>query len=71
MEGFFVCLGILVVVVPIALLIIGAIELHKLKSAVRHLVRRVGELESRAGGFSERPPAPDAMPMPSAPFAAP
>ncbi|MEY2495766.1 MAG: hypothetical protein QOJ45_2258 [Verrucomicrobiota bacterium] len=58
MEGTFICLGILVVVAPVALLVFGAIELHKLKSAVRHLVRRVGELESRATPLEVRPSAP-------------
>jgi uncharacterized membrane protein len=32
--------------VPLILLIIGMVQLHKLKSAVRHLVQRVGALET-------------------------
>jgi uncharacterized membrane protein len=72
-EGTFICLGILVVVAPVALLVIGAVELHKLKSAVRHLVRRVGELESRSTPFEVAPPAPQTTqpPVSSVPMAAP
>jgi uncharacterized membrane protein len=72
-EGTFICLGILVVVAPLALLVIGTIELHKLKSAVRHLVRRVGELESRGLPSEARPAAPPMTTPPafSVPKAAP
>jgi uncharacterized membrane protein len=72
-DGTFICLGIVVVIVPLALLVIGTIELHKLKSAVRHLVRRVGELESRALPSEARPPAPrpTTPPVFSTPKAAP
>ena len=46
-----ICLGLrCLCAVPITLLVIGAVELHKLKKTVRQLGRRVGELESEAGG---------------------
>ena len=59
MEGFYVCLGALIIVAPLALLVIGIVQLQQLKSSVRSLVRRVGELESRPGGFAaSSAPAP-------------
>jgi hypothetical protein len=45
----FVCFGLVAVLVPIALLVIGVVELNKLKKTVRQLGRRVGELESGGG----------------------
>src|SRR5437588_4569893 len=63
MEGMYVCLGALIIVAPLALLIIGIVQLHQLKASVRSLVRRVGELESRASGFVASPtPVVEAMP---------
>ena len=44
MEGMYVCLGALIIVAPLALLVIGIVQLHQLKASVRSLVRRVGEL---------------------------
>jgi hypothetical protein len=44
--------------VPIALVVIGAVELHKLKKTVRQLDRRVGELESVRGSVDVTPPEP-------------
>ena len=35
------------ILVPVILLIIGVVQLNKLKAAVRHLVQRVAALESR------------------------
>jgi Predicted membrane protein (DUF2339) len=58
----YVCLGLVVLLVPIALLVIGAVELHKLKKAVRQLGRRVGELESGKGGVEVMPTAPSSSP---------
>ena len=55
MEGMYVCLGALIIVAPLALLLIGIVQLHQLKASVRSLVRRVGELESRASGFVASP----------------
>ncbi|HSP44861.1 MAG TPA: DUF2339 domain-containing protein, partial [Chthoniobacterales bacterium] len=46
----------MVVLAPLLLLVVGTIQLHKLKSAVRHLVRRVADLESR--GVTAVPAAP-------------
>jgi uncharacterized membrane protein len=56
MENFFVCFGLVVIVVPIVLVIVGIVEIRKLKAAVRSLVARVAELESRGGSFAT--PAP-------------
>jgi uncharacterized membrane protein len=50
------CIVVVGVLAPVVLLIIGAVELHKLKSAVRNLVRRVAQLESR--GVAGPPPEP-------------
>jgi uncharacterized membrane protein len=65
MEGVYVCLGALVIVAPLALLVVGIVQLHTLKSRVRSLVRRVGELESRGGGVAVTPPTPVAEAMPT------
>jgi uncharacterized membrane protein len=71
MEAMWGCIAVLVILAPLVLLVIGTIELHKLKSAVRHLVRRVAELESRAAGVPVTPSAtaaeaiPKAVPPPS------
>jgi uncharacterized membrane protein len=68
MEGFYVCLGALIIVAPLALLVVGIVQLHTLKSTVRSLARRVGELESRGGGFAASPtPVAEAMPTQAAP----
>jgi len=57
-KEFFGCaLGALLILAPLILLIIGVIQLRKLKAAVAQLIRRVAELESR--GVSTAPaPAP-------------
>src|SRR5947207_10064433 len=64
MEGIYVCLGALIIVAPLALLVIGIVQLHTLKSTGRSLARRVEELESRAGGFVFTPSQPVAEAMP-------
>jgi uncharacterized membrane protein len=61
-DDAYVCLGLVVMLVPIALIVIAAVELHKLKKAVRQLRLRVGELE--AGGVAVAPVAPSG-PVPS------
>ena len=71
MDDVFVCLGVLLFLVPLVLLIVGIIELQKLKSAVRHLVRRVGELESRSGPAAVAPAFPSVIPKSPLPRAAP
>ncbi|HVF70138.1 MAG TPA: DUF2339 domain-containing protein [Chthoniobacterales bacterium] len=70
MEGFFVCLGALVLIAPVIVIVIGAIQIQKLKSAVRHLVQRVGELESRTAGQPAPPVASRPSPAPPAVSAA-
>ena len=68
MEGIYVCVGALIIVAPLALLVIGIVQLHTLKSTVRNLARRVEELESRAGGFVVTPPKPVADPNVTVPI---
>jgi uncharacterized membrane protein len=63
-DDAYVCLGFAVLLVPIALIVIAAVELHKLKKAVRQLGLRVGELESGRGGVAVAAAAPSA-PIPS------
>jgi uncharacterized membrane protein len=58
MDNVFVCLGLLLFLAPLVLLIVALVEVHKLKSAVRHLVHRVGHLESRSGPAAAAPGAP-------------
>ena len=48
------CIALLVALAPLVLLIVGIVQLQKLKAAVRNLVKRVAELESR----EDRVPAP-------------
>jgi predicted membrane protein DUF2339 len=60
-----VCLGLAVLSVPIALVVIGAVELHKLKKTMRQLGRRVGELESGRGGVEVTPPEPAVQTAPT------
>jgi Predicted membrane protein (DUF2339) len=61
------CIALLVALAPLVLLIIGIVQLQKLKSAVRNLVKRVADLESR----EDRVPVPAqkliAEPKPAAP----
>jgi uncharacterized membrane protein len=64
------CIALIVLLAPLVLLIVAMVQLHKLKAAVAHLVRRVGELESRgvttapAPGIVETSPARAAVPPP-------
>ena len=73
MEAFWGCAAALVVLAPLILLIIGTVELHKLKAAVRNLVQRVGELESRSSSIAApaakavAPAPPPLAPEPSPP----
>ena len=73
MDDTSVCLGLVALLVPIALLVIGAVELHKLKKMVRQLGRRVDELELGRGGVGVTPPAPavKTAPTSSPPLAVP
>jgi uncharacterized membrane protein len=63
-DAQFVCLGFAVVLVPIALVVIGWVELHKLKKAVRQIGLRLGELESGRSSVEMAPSAPS-TPVPS------
>jgi uncharacterized membrane protein len=72
-DDAYVCLGFAVLLIPIALIVIAAVELHKLKKAVRQLGLRVGELETGRSGIPVAPVAPSASvpaTAPSAPSAA-
>ena len=73
MDDGLICLGTLIVLAPLVLLVLGIVELQKLKSAVRHLVSRVGELESRSGPAPvarTAPVGPEPISQPSMPRAA-
>ena len=48
MEAFWGCAAALVILAPLVLLIISLVEIHKLKSAVRNLVK--GGSRSDCGG---------------------
>jgi uncharacterized membrane protein len=52
------CIALLVAVAPLVLLIVGLIQLQKLKAAVRNLVQRVAQLESREDRVPVRAPEP-------------
>ena len=60
-----VCLGLLVVIAPIALIVFGAVQLHKLKKAVAHLSRRLAALEAEHSrtDFAQSAPATPTMPV--------
>src|SRR5436190_4844272 len=68
-----VCLGLVVVLVPIVLVVMGAVDLHKLKKSVARLERRLAELESARGPVEIAPSAPviQTAPAPSASVAVP
>src|ERR1043166_7570401 len=55
------CIALLVALAPLVLLIVGIVQLQKVKAAVRNLVQRVGELESRGDRVSVAPPEPIAV----------
>lgn len=46
----FVCLGLVVLLLPIVLIVVGVVEIQKLKKTVRELGSRIGALESRDRG---------------------
>jgi uncharacterized membrane protein len=58
-DQTFGCIALLVALAPLVLLIVGIVQLRKLKAAVRHLVYRVGELELRG----DRVPVPAPKPI--------
>src|SRR5438045_9709183 len=64
MESF-VCLGLAVLLVPIVVVVIGAVELRKLKRAVSHLDGRVARLESSLAHVEVAPSAPIIKPAPA------
>ncbi|HEV2841152.1 MAG TPA: DUF2339 domain-containing protein [Chthoniobacterales bacterium] len=45
-----ICLGLVFLLVPIVLIVVGVVEIQKLKKTVRELGSRIGALESRGGG---------------------
>jgi uncharacterized membrane protein len=69
------CIALLVALAPLVLLIVGIVQLQKLKSAVRNLIKRVAELESREYRIPVAAPEPiaesKAAPPPPVPRAAP
>src|SRR6185369_17176006 len=62
-----VFLGLIVLFVPIALVVIGAVQIHKLKGAVRVLSRRLSALESARERSEPAPIAPSFEPKPAPP----
>jgi uncharacterized membrane protein len=63
-KEFFGCaLGALLILAPLILLIIGVVQLRKLKAAVAQLIRRVAELESRGVSTAPAPAPPVAETM--------
>jgi uncharacterized membrane protein len=46
-----VCLGLVFLLLPIVLIVVGVVEIHKLKKKVREFGRRIGALESREDGI--------------------
>jgi uncharacterized membrane protein len=63
-KEFFGCaLGALLILAPLILLIIGVVQLRKLKAAVAQLIRRVAELESRGVSTAPAPGPPVAETM--------
>jgi uncharacterized membrane protein len=61
------CIALVVALAPLVLLIVGIVQLQKLKAAVRNLVRRVGELESREDRVPVAAPKPATEPKPVPP----
>lgn len=58
-KEFFGCaVAAVLIVAPLILLIIGVVQLRKLKAAVRNLVQRVAELESRSSSVKAVAPEP-------------
>jgi uncharacterized membrane protein len=57
-DDAYVCLGLAVLLVPILLIVVGVVEIHKLKKAVRDLGSRIRALESRDRGVVAPAPAP-------------
>src|SRR5438105_1030735 len=69
----FVCLGLALLLVPITLVVIAALELQKLKKAVSHLGSRLAKLESARAPVEVAPSAPSikTVPAPSVSVAVP
>jgi uncharacterized membrane protein len=66
-----ICLGLVFLLVPIVLIVVGVVEIQKLKKTVRELGSRIGALESRERGVAQ-PAAPVQTPTTeSAPQAVP
>jgi uncharacterized membrane protein len=57
-DDAYVCLGAVVLLLPIVLLVVGVVEVHKLKKAVRSLRARIVVLEA-----SDRPVVAEAAPV--------
>jgi len=64
-DDAYICLGFAVLLIPIVLIVIAAVEMHKLRKAVRHLGVRVGELEAGRGGVAVPAQVAPIAPVPS------
>jgi uncharacterized membrane protein len=62
-----VCLGLVVLLLPVVLIVIGVVEVHKLKKTVREFSRRIVALESRDGEVAQPAPAVQTAPSPTLP----
>ncbi|PYJ09488.1 MAG: hypothetical protein DMF06_09780 [Verrucomicrobia bacterium] len=80
-DDAYVCLGFAALLLPVVLVVVGVVQIHKLKRSVRQLTSRIGALESRDHGVvAPAAPAPAAAaepqvvspsPAPTAPRAVP
>jgi len=68
-----ICLGLVVLLLPVVLIVVGVVEIHKLKKIVRDLGSRIAALESRDRGVVApgvpvspvtSPPVPEVSPAP-------
>jgi uncharacterized membrane protein len=66
-----VCLGLVVLLLPVVLIVIGVVEMQKLKKAVRELTRRIGTLESQDREGARPAPVTKTAPGPTPPRAVP
>jgi uncharacterized membrane protein len=66
-----VCLGLFIFSIPVILMVVGVVEIQKLRKAVRELTRRIGLLESRDSGVPQAAPAAQKTPSATVPRAVP
>jgi uncharacterized membrane protein len=62
-DDGYICLGLLVLLLPIVLIVVGVVEIHKLKKAVGELRRRIGAMESSGGAVALAVPVQTSAPV--------